>query len=81
MTVETTSRAARAEHILDVAAELLNNLGYRRVTMEDVADAADVGKGTIYLHWKTREALFVAVLQREFLATTDQLVAALRVDP
>ncbi|HJP76542.1 MAG TPA: helix-turn-helix domain-containing protein [Pseudonocardiaceae bacterium] len=81
MTVETTSRAARADHILDVAAELLNNLGYRRVTVEDIAEAADIGKGTIYLHWKTREALFVAVLQREFLATTDQLVAALRVDP
>ena len=71
----------RAEHILDVAAELLGRLGYRRVTVDDVAEAADIGKGTIYLHWKTREALFVAVLLREFLGAMDTLIAGLSADP
>lgn len=71
----------RAEHILDVAAELLGRLGYRRVTVDDVADAAGIGKGTIYLHWKTREALFVAVLLREFLGAMDTLIAGLSADP
>ena len=81
MATDTSVRSARADHILDVAAQLLLTLGYRRVTIEDIADAADIGKGTIYLHWKNREALFVAVLLRDFLSTTHELIAALRVDP
>jgi AcrR family transcriptional regulator len=74
-------KEARAERILDVAGELLGDHGYRRVTVEDVAEAAGIGKGTIYLHWKTREALFVAVLLRDFLGAMDELIAGLRADP
>ncbi len=81
MPAETSARAARAEHILDVAADLLGRFGYRRLTVDDIAAAADIGKGTIYLHWKTREALFVAVLLREFLAAMDELIAGLHADP
>ncbi|MFC7329592.1 TetR/AcrR family transcriptional regulator [Marinactinospora rubrisoli] len=54
----------RADRILDAAGELLTTLGYRRVTIEDVARRADVGKGTVYLHWKTKDALFLSVLLR-----------------
>jgi AcrR family transcriptional regulator len=81
VSTETSARAARAEHILDVAADLLGRLGYRRVTVDDIAEAADIGKGTVYLHWKTREALFVAVLLREFLGSMDELIAGLHADP
>jgi AcrR family transcriptional regulator len=73
-------RQRRAERILDVAVDLLLRWGYRRVTIDDLARHADVGKGTIYLHWKTREALFQAVFEREVLAAVDELVAALRQD-
>jgi AcrR family transcriptional regulator len=40
-----------------------------------------VGKGTVYLHWKTREALFWAVLQREAMRMLEQLLADLDADP
>lgn len=39
--------------------------GYKRVTVEDIARQAEVGKGTVYLHWKTRDALFEALMLRE----------------
>ncbi|WP_020666998.1 TetR/AcrR family transcriptional regulator [Amycolatopsis nigrescens] len=76
-----STRSERAERILDAAGELLLRLGYRRVTVEDVAEHAGIGKGTVYLHWKTREALFLAVLQREVVASMDELAEALRTDP
>jgi AcrR family transcriptional regulator len=76
-----TARHERAERILDVAGDLLLRWGYRRVTMEDIAAKADVGKGTIYLHWKTREALFLAVMQREVAASVDELARAMTADP
>jgi AcrR family transcriptional regulator len=49
--------------------------------MDDVATQAGIGKGTIYLHWKTREALFEAVLQREWIALVTDLAVAVRQDP
>ena len=74
-------RSERAERILDAAAELLLRAGYRRTTIEDVAERADVGKGTVYLHWKNREELFLAVLLRESVRNLEDLVAAIDADP
>jgi AcrR family transcriptional regulator len=74
-------RAERAAAILDAAAGLLLRHGYRRVTIDDVAAAANIGKGTVYLHWKTREQLFTAVFEREVLRAIDELRQALRQDP
>jgi AcrR family transcriptional regulator len=76
----SAARRARAERILDATAELLQEHGYRRVNMDDVAARARVGKGTVYLHWKTREALFWAALQRETMRLLDDLVNQLGKD-
>ncbi|GAA3213182.1 TetR/AcrR family transcriptional regulator [Nonomuraea helvata] len=55
----------RAHRILDAAAELVLRQGYDRTTIDDVSKRAGVAKGTIYLHWKTRDDLFAALLRRE----------------
>ncbi|GGO66546.1 TetR/AcrR family transcriptional regulator [Nonomuraea cavernae] len=57
----------RAHRILDAAAELIERWGYDKTTIDDVARQAGVAKGTIYLHWRTRDALFAALLRRERL--------------
>jgi AcrR family transcriptional regulator len=74
-------RRERATRILDVAADLLLRHGYRRVTIDDVAAGANIGKGTVYLHWKTREDLFAAVFEREVREAIGELVRTLRRDP
>jgi AcrR family transcriptional regulator len=76
----SAGRRERADAILDAAADLLRAHGYRRVSIDDVATRAGVGKGTIYLHWRTREALFWAVLQRETLQLLERLIADLAAD-
>lgn len=58
-------RKERADRILDAASELILRWGYKKTTMEDIARQAGVAKGTIYLHWKTRDELFLALLLRE----------------
>jgi len=78
---DAEARRQRAERILNAAAELLQRWGYKRLTMDDVAAQAGIGKGTIYLHWKTREALFQAVLARELAALLQQLDSAVEQDP
>lgn len=76
-----TARTDRETKILDVAGDMLLRHGYRRVTIDDVAGAAGIGKGTVYLHWKTREELFGAVFAREVRAAIADMVTALRADP
>jgi AcrR family transcriptional regulator len=74
-------RAARGDRILDAAAELLLRYGYGRVTIDDVAQRAEVGKGTVYLHWRTREELFGAVLGRELAQALDEVAEGMVVHP
>ena len=78
---EEMKRRERAERILDAATDLLLRHGYKRITIDDVAKKAKVGKGTIYLHWKTREALFGTLMLREVLALWQELLSRLRSDP
>jgi AcrR family transcriptional regulator len=70
---DSRKRQERADRILDVAAELLLRWGYSKTTIDDIARAAGVAKGTIYLHWKTRDALFLALMQRERIALLDDV--------
>ncbi|MHA6799765.1 TetR/AcrR family transcriptional regulator [Bounagaea algeriensis] len=73
--------AERADRILDAAAELLARWGYRKVTVDEVVRRAGVGKGTVYLHWRSRDELLFAALLREGAATFDELVRGMRADP
>jgi AcrR family transcriptional regulator len=74
-------RHERADRILDTARDLLLAWGYRRVTIDELARRAGVGKGTIYLHWRSREEVFQAVSAREAAAMADAIVDAIRTDP
>ncbi|MEU5845731.1 TetR/AcrR family transcriptional regulator [Saccharopolyspora shandongensis] len=58
-------RRRRGQRILDAAAELILRWGYDKTTLDDVARLAGVSKGTIHLHWKNRERLFLVLLRRE----------------
>jgi AcrR family transcriptional regulator len=68
----------RGERILDAAGELLLRYGYGRITMDDIARQAGTGKGTIYLHWMTKDELFAALLRREIVAMWQALLAWLQ---
>ncbi|WP_086849853.1 TetR/AcrR family transcriptional regulator [Amycolatopsis kentuckyensis] len=71
----------RADRILDAAGELLLRMGYRKVAIDDVARAVGIGKGTVYLHWRTKELLFQALMLRESADLTDELLAMIKADP
>lgn len=78
---ELSKKEEREQRILDVAAELLQKWGYRKTTIEDIARASRVPKGTIYLSWKTREALFMALIEREQRGMYDEIIQYMEEDP
>lgn len=71
----------RADALLDAASELLSRVGSRGLRIDEVARRAGVGKGTVYLHWASREHLVLAVGAREAAAMYGTVVAAIRADP
>lgn len=56
--------AERRAAILDAAAGVFAVRGYRAATMDDVAAAVGVAKGTLYLYFDNKEALFFALFER-----------------
>jgi AcrR family transcriptional regulator len=78
---ERSRRQERADRILDAAAELVGRWGYKKTTVDDIARQAGVAKGTIYLHWKTREDLFIALRRREDLKLAEDIRQRIANDP
>ena len=74
-------REARAQRILNAASTLILHDGYDETTIEDIARKAGVGKGTLYLHWNSREALFAALLLREKVAMAEDIKQRIAGDP
>lgn len=50
--------------ILDAVGGLLAAYGYGKMTMQDVARQVGIGKGTIYLHFPSKEELVLAHIDR-----------------
>lgn len=55
---------AKREAILAASITLFGRYGYRRTSMEEIAREAGIAKGTVYLYFATKEALFRALSQQ-----------------
>ena len=55
-------QAAKRERILAAALKLFAHEPYQAVTMDRVAEAAGVAKGTLYLYFPSKDALYLGVL-------------------
>jgi AcrR family transcriptional regulator len=66
--------------ILDAAETLLGRLGYRKMTMDDLANEAGISKGAVYLHFDSKEAVAIARIDRVIDELLTRLEAAARMD-
>jgi TetR/AcrR family transcriptional regulator len=62
---EETDRST-ATVILEAAEEQFSRFGYSKVTMEEIAEQAGLGKASLYYYFSTKEELFHAVLAKKF---------------
>ncbi len=68
------TESSKADRILDTAAELFACKAFHEVRLDDIAARAQVGKGTVYLYWDSKEAIYLAVIRRGF-AMVDARIA------
>ena len=57
-------KEAVKDAILDATDRLLARYGYRKMTVEDIAVEAGIGKGTIYLHFSSKEEVVLSHIDR-----------------
>ncbi|XSG77095.1 TetR/AcrR family transcriptional regulator [Herpetosiphon llansteffanensis] len=59
-------REERAALILEVAQQLFSEKGYVEASIDEIAARAGIAKGTVYLHFASKEELVVALFEQQF---------------
>lgn len=67
---------ARPAEILDAALAVFAEKGYAATRMDDIAQRAGVTKGTIYLYFESKDAVFRGLVQESIGATIEGVTAA-----
>ncbi|MEM7098581.1 MAG: TetR/AcrR family transcriptional regulator [Pseudomonadota bacterium] len=57
-------KALTQARIVEVAERLMRKNGVRTVTIQDITEAADIGHGTFYLYFKTKDQVLQPLIER-----------------
>jgi AcrR family transcriptional regulator len=79
--IAEAARAARRDQIIAAALACFARAGYHATTMADVAAQAGVSKGTPYLYFQSKEALFIALHEEWDCGLADRVSAAIAALP
>ena len=72
-----TADPSKPPRIIDAAAQLFAERAYHEVRMDDIAAGAGVAKGTLYLHFRDKEALYLTGRREEFVALVSDVLGTL----
>jgi AcrR family transcriptional regulator len=59
--------------IVQTAVKLFSEQPFHKVRLDDVAEAAGVGKGTVYIYFKNKEELYYSLVYEGFAEMVDRL--------
>jgi len=57
-------KAQKRQHLIDIAENVFFEKGYEAATMDQIAEKAEYSKGTLYLYFKNKEELYIAISTR-----------------
>lgn len=81
MTDSPASGGATRRQIIDAAVHLIADHGFAATSVDEIADAARVAKGSVYYNFGSKSELFAAILTEGITRLTVGLRAALDRDP
>jgi AcrR family transcriptional regulator len=71
---------AQQKRIIDGAAQVFADYGYRLTTIDQISQALQLSKGAIYIYFRSKEELFISVLQAIYERRFAILSAAYQAD-
>jgi len=57
-------KAEKREHLINAAEKVIFAKGYENATMDDIAQEAEYSRGALYLYFKNKEQLYLAIANR-----------------
>ena len=73
-------RQEREALILQVAEEVLMEKGYYETSIDEIAARVGIAKGTVYLHFQSKEDLFAAIFERDMQNIMDLVEETISTD-
>lgn len=64
LTRKERERKARKELIIDVTEKIIEERGFENITMDEIAEKAEMGKGSLYLYFKNKTSIILAMCDR-----------------
>lgn len=74
-------RQVTRQKVVAAAMALFRDHGFDRVTMEEIAEAADIAKGTLYSHFPVKEAIVAAYVDQESIDRNAERIVRMRALP
>jgi AcrR family transcriptional regulator len=78
--IKKRRKEARPDEIIEAARAVFVERGFGAAKVEEIAKRAGASKGTVYLYFPTKEALFEAVMRVNVLSVIESAAAAINAD-
>jgi len=65
------------ERVINAALKLFKEKGFDKTSMQDIVEASDMSKGAIFYHFKSKEEVFEAAMNRAFVIAKERFYAFL----
>lgn len=73
-----TKKAILKQEIIAVAGKIFDTFGYRKATMDDIADGIKKRKSSIYYYFKSKEEIFQSVVLQEATVFRRTIIDAIK---
>lgn len=73
-------RSERRETIIDAAEAVINEKGFDAATVDEIAERAELGKGTLYLYFKSKASIYLAISERGSKILNSEMAKILTLD-
>jgi AcrR family transcriptional regulator len=73
-------KSHRRDQILDAAIELTGQQGFEKTTMDEIAEKAELSKGTLYLYYKDKSSLYQAIKKKALQSLHQDFLNVLQQD-
>lgn len=77
MAPKIVDKEEKKSQIRNVAMTLFGSKGVQQTTMAEIANAAGIGKGTIYEYWTSKDEIFVSSFNHFFEVMSQDIITAL----